>query len=168
MIVSDRGDWDLWALPMRGEAKPIRLVDTPAEEREGQLSPDGRWLAYASNEGGRFEIYVQPFPPTGPRWQVSREGGSQPRWRPDGGELFYLAADRAVMATLVNGSGTTFEAGGPTRLFRTQIVSLENHFAPAQYTVSSKGDTFIVSRLSDEAQSRALNVIFNWPALLKP
>src|SRR5262249_35752586 len=100
---------DLWALPMSGanasatgrsnqeksgnDRKSILVVKTPFEELNGQFSPDGRWVAYETNESGRFEIVVQPFPvPTG-KWQVSTAGGMQPRWRADGKELYFIAPD---------------------------------------------------------------------------
>src|SRR5262249_13906893 len=72
--------WDLWVLPMSGDKKPFPFLKTPFEEREGQFSPDGKWIAYQSNESGRFEIYVQLFPGPGEKFQISASGGAQPRW----------------------------------------------------------------------------------------
>ena len=83
---------DLWALPLAGDRKPFPVVQTPFDETAGQFSPNGRWVAYQSNESRQVEIYVRPFPGPGSQWQVSTAGGSQPRWRPDGKELFYVAA----------------------------------------------------------------------------
>ena len=83
---------DLWAAPMAGDRKPFPVVQTPFDETAGQFSPDGRWVAYQSNESRPVQIYVRPFPGPGGPWQVSTAGGSQPRWRPDGKELFYVAA----------------------------------------------------------------------------
>ena len=90
---------DLWALPMTGDDRnPIAVANTPFEEITGEFSPDGRWVAYETNESGRFEIVVQPFPnPTG-KWQVSTSGGMRPRWRADGRELYFVALDGKLMA----------------------------------------------------------------------
>jgi Tol biopolymer transport system component len=89
--------FDLWALPMDGDRKPFPVVQTDFEERDGQFSPDGKWVAYQSNESGRMEIYVQPFS-GGRRELISAGGGAQVRWRHDGKELFYIALDGPLMA----------------------------------------------------------------------
>src|SRR5262249_32518692 len=92
--------WDVWFLPApgSGEEKPFPVVQTEANETAGTLSPDGRWLAYASDVSGQFEIYVQSFPEGAGKRQVSTGGGNGPRWRQDGSELFYYAADGKLMA----------------------------------------------------------------------
>ena len=108
--------WDLWVLPLEGEKKPVPYLQTEFAEVMGQFSPDGRWVAYASNESGRSEIYVQPYPADGGKWQVSTDGGIQPRWRADGKELFYLTADDRVMAAEIE-AGETFQPGVPHMLF---------------------------------------------------
>lgn len=94
--------WDLWALPMNGDRKPFLVVQTNFDERDGQFAPDGKWIAYQSNESGRFAIYVQPFSGAGGvvggKWQVSANGGAQVRWRPDGKEVLYIAPDGRLMA----------------------------------------------------------------------
>src|SRR5262245_42080692 len=99
---------------MKGnEQKPVIVTNTPFAESNGQFSPDGRWVAYPTNESGRFEIVVQPFPePTG-KWQVSTGGGTAPRWRADGRELYFIAPDGKLMAAPVAASGLTFQAGTP-------------------------------------------------------
>ncbi len=98
------GSADLFALPLAGDRRPLVLADSPANEDQGQFSPDGRWVAYTSNESGLSEIYVISFPPTlnGGRWMVSRGGGVQPRWRRDGRELFYISPDWTMMAVPVS------------------------------------------------------------------
>ncbi|HEY3026455.1 MAG TPA: protein kinase [Pyrinomonadaceae bacterium] len=88
---------DLWVLPQFGDQKPIPFLQTAFIETQGRFSPDGKWVAYASNESGTFQIYVRPFPPSSGQWMVSTNGGNQPRWRRDGKELFYLAPDRKLM-----------------------------------------------------------------------
>src|SRR5262249_31779735 len=122
---------NLWILPLQRERKPYVVIkspywDTPgvsvppaSGETQGQFSPDGKWIAYASNESGRYEIYVESFPPGSDRSQVSTTGGTQPRWRRDGKEIFYLAADRKLMAAAVQ-SGA-FQAQTPVALFQTPL-----------------------------------------------
>lgn len=105
---------DLWALPLSGDRKPVPILMTPFTEGQGQLSPDGRWIAYRSSKSGRPEVYVQPFPPSGGKWQISTAGGHEPRWRRDGKELFYTLGQK-ILAVPVKTEGATFEAGIPSR-----------------------------------------------------
>jgi serine/threonine-protein kinase len=108
---------DLALLTLAGERRVDMLVQTTFTERNGEISPDGRWLAYQSDESGEFEIYVRPLPDADRgRWQISTGGGTQPLWARSAGELFYLAPGRAVMRVPVEG-GSTFRAGNPTKLF---------------------------------------------------
>jgi len=106
---------DLWALPLTGDRMPVPVAQTRFEEVQAQFSPDGRWLAYASNETSRYEIYVRPFPASGGKWQVSSEGGIYPQWRRDGRELFYVAPDNKLMAVPIQAAGQT----GTARTART-------------------------------------------------
>jgi Tol biopolymer transport system component len=87
---------------LKQETQPYSLLATEFEESNGQFSPDGRWFAYTSTESGRTEVYVQTFPVSGGKWLVSTGGGSQPRWRRDGKELFYIAPDKQLMSVKVN------------------------------------------------------------------
>ena len=118
---------DLWALPLAGDRKPFPVVRTPFEEAAGQFSPDGRWVVYQSNKSGPMEIYVQAFPSGGPQ-QISTAGGSQPRWRRDGQELFYIAPDTRLMAVPIalGKDGQTIEPGTPVPLFPTRLASGAN------------------------------------------
>ena len=84
-----------------GDKKPFPFLKTPFDERDGQFSPDGKWIAYQSNESGRFEIYVQPFPGPGGKFQISADGGAQPRWNKNGKEIFYVSLDSKMMAVPV-------------------------------------------------------------------
>jgi hypothetical protein len=127
----------------------------------GGFSPDGRWLAYASNESGRFEIYVKPFPEPGGKWQVSTGGGLEPRWRGDGKELFYLAPDDKVMAVEV-GTGAAFEAGTPQALF---VTSLKNA-SGSHYDVTPDGQRFLLNRPIGEESSPPITLVQNWTAFL--
>ena len=112
---------DIWVLPTFGDRRPRPVVQTPFNERQGRFSPDGLWVAYNSNESGRDEVYVVPFPGPGGKWQVSTSGGSFPRWRRDGKEIFFLNGGNTVMAAAVNGSGKAFEVGAVRRLFQARL-----------------------------------------------
>jgi Tol biopolymer transport system component len=94
----DRGGPDLWVLPLDGSRKAAPYLETRFAETHGQFSPDTRWIAYASNESGPFEIYVRPFPAAPGKWLISVNGGRLPRWRRDGKELYYLSAEGKLMA----------------------------------------------------------------------
>jgi eukaryotic-like serine/threonine-protein kinase len=140
-------------------AKPLLQAKWTA--RNAQFSPDGRWVAYASNETGRMEIYVSAFPIANGKWQVSSAGGQEPRWRQDGRELFYLSAEGKLMAVAVT-AGASFEAGLPTVLFQThrrQPVSAQDFFS---YDVSGDGQKFLIATRVDEANSAPLTVLLNW------
>jgi WD40-like Beta Propeller Repeat len=134
--------WDLAALPLTGtDRKPIVVVNTPFEERAGQFSLDTRWIAYQSNASGRFEIYVQPFPGPGPQSPVSTAGGTDPRWRADGKELFFVGLDAKLMAVPVGTSGATFEAGSPTALFQTRMAVGETRIRNNNTRSRATGDS---------------------------
>jgi len=151
---------ELWYLstPER-VANPLLQVKWTV--RNAQFSPDGRWMCYASNETGRMEIYVSPFPTGNGKWQVSNAGGEEPRWRQDGKELFYLSAEGKMMAVGVK-TGASFEAGSPVALFQThrrQPVSAQDVFS---YDVSGDGQRFLILSKVDEANPAPLSVLLNW------
>jgi Tol biopolymer transport system component len=162
---------DLWILPLDTppgtERKPVPFVVTPADETFGQFSPDGKWIAYSSDESGRREVYVQGFDPTRSpavavgKWQISTAGGDKPRWAKNGKELYYLAPDRKMMAVSVK-LGSTFEPGVAVPLFDTKAVG----FFP--YDVSADG-RFLVNTVSDVAASTStpVTIVLNWQAGLK-
>ena len=155
-----RKENELWYLswPQR-VAKPLFQAEWTV--RNAQFSPDGRWIAYASNETGSMEIYVSPFPSVNGKWQVSSAGGQEPRWRQDGKELFYLSAEGKMMAAAVT-AGTSFEAGSPVALFQThprQPVSASDVFS---YDVSGDGQRFLILSKVDEANPAPLSVLLNW------
>src|SRR5712692_1489429 len=111
---------DLWAVPLEGDREPFPLVQMGGVQVHAQVSADGRWIAYSSNESGSaFDVYVQDFPTARRRWKVSTDGGAQPHWRRDGKELFYLAGDGKLMAVPIEG-GPTFSPGVPVPLFQTR------------------------------------------------
>jgi Tol biopolymer transport system component len=124
-VVDDpKTGWDLWVLPLSGDRKPSPLLHTPFSDGHGQISPDGKWLAYYSNETGRTEVYVQPFPSGAGKWQISTNGGVLPRWRPDEQELFYMnqLTGGKMMAVDIKSGGSTFEAGTPKELFDSSFI----------------------------------------------
>ena len=153
---------DLLALPMEGERKPLVVVQTPANEDQGQFSPDGRWVAYTSNESGPSEIYVIPFPPSpsGGRWLVSKGGGVMPRWRRDGKELFYIAPDSQMMAVDVT-TKPVFQSGSPHPLFQTDIVDTRIRTGPMSWDVGPDGRFLIISDTSTDA---SITAVVNWRA----
>ena len=110
---------DLWVLPLETRVPSI-FLKTDANELWGQFSPDGRWVAYQSNETGRYEIYVRPFSSRGGATPISTAGGVYPRWSRDGKELYYIAPDAKMMAVSIRATATTIEAGVPTTLFQTR------------------------------------------------
>jgi len=146
------------------QTKPF--LQTRSVLANGQFSPDGRWVAYASNETGRWEIYVASFPEPRGKWQVSAGGGEQPRWRGDGRELFYLAPDGVMMAAPVN-SGASFDAGRPTALFQAhpyQPISALDLFT---YDVTADGQRFLINTRTEQTEAAPLSVQLNWTLELK-
>ncbi len=155
--------FDLWALQINGDRKPFSVVKTNFQEREGQFSPDGKWLAYQSDESGRFEIYVQPFPGPGSKVQVSTNGGAQVRWRRDGKELFYIGLDDRLMAVPIelDSKGGTAELGKPVALFATHIGGALQGPNTQQYIVSPDGQRFLMNTMVNDLTS-PITLILNW------
>jgi serine/threonine protein kinase len=153
--------FDLWTMPMTGDRKPLPWVNAPFTESGGQFSPDGRWVAYQSDETGRAEIYVQPFPAAGAKWQVSTNGGTMPRWRPDGKELFFIAPDSKLMAATVTISGTTFQAASPVALFQTRIAGGFGNILKHNYAVSGDG-RFLINVPTEASSPSPVTLILNW------
>lgn len=156
---------ELWYLtwPER-ELKP--LIQVKWVVRGAQFSPDGRWVAYASNESGSMEVYVTSFPSGNGKWQVSTGGGQEPRWRKDGKELFFLSRDSKMMAAPVS-TGASFEAGTPVSLFQTrrrQPISSQDLLS---YDVSADGQRFLIATQVDEANTAPLSVLLNWTSELE-
>ncbi len=154
---------DLFLLPLSGDHKPVPFLNTKFNEDIGQFSPDGRWVAYSSDESGRSEVYVVPFPGPGGKWQISTAGGTFPRWKHDGSEIFYLAPDNKLMAVTVNGKGANFDVGPIKPLFETRVV-LGGRY---QYAVSEDGQRFLINTAPEQAASAAITVVLNWTAGLK-
>ena len=152
--------FDLWILSMDGQSETRPYLRTEFSEGQGQISPDGRWLAYTSNESGRLEVFVRPFPVPDGKQQISSAGGADPRWRRDGGELFYIATDGKLMAVTVK-TDRIFEAGVPQPLFDTNVRDLWED-ARNHYDVSADGARFLIARPVENLRSLPITVVGNW------
>ena len=153
---------DLWFVTFP-ELKSRLFLKAVSVLRNGQFSPDGKWVAYSSNETGKWEIYVTSFPDARGKWEVSTGEGEQPRWRGDGKELFYLSLDGKMMAAPVT-AGNKFDAGTPVSLFQAtprQAVSSTDMFV---YDVSRDGQRFLINTQVKQAEAQPMSVILNWPA----
>jgi eukaryotic-like serine/threonine-protein kinase len=162
-------NFDIWALPLfpdkSGDQKPFPVVATNFTEVTPAFSPDGKWLAYANNETGRQEIYIQPFPSGAGRWQVSTAGGTSPNWRKDSKELFFIAPDWQMMAVDVSQKGASLQLGAPHVLFKS-AATVRPSSGP--YTVSADGKKFVMNTVPQQSISEPLTLITNWTADLKP
>jgi len=156
---ADTGE-DLWIAPQFGDGKPYPYLHSPFNEQSGRFSPDGHWIAYVSDESGRNEVYVQAFPLSGERQLISNAGGTEPQWRGDGSELFYVAGDRNLMAVPVK-LGTTFQPGVPKPLG----LIPGNGNARWTYAISKDGQRILKNKASGEMNP--ITVVLNWEAGLK-
>jgi Tol biopolymer transport system component len=153
---------DIWALSLEGERRRFPVLETTFNETNAQFSPDGRWIAYQSDESGRVEIYVQPFPGPGRKVRISVSGGIQARWRRDGKELFYLGSDNRLMAVPVqlDARGENVDVGTPVPLFPTRLAGEPQNDSARQYMVSSDGQRFLLDTLTEV--SIPITVVLNW------
>ena len=161
---------DLWVLPLAGDHAPAVFLQAPFEERRGAFSPDGRWVAYHSNESGRDEVYVRAFVPPahgasadkpGGQWQVSTTGGVYPAWRPDGKELYYLNSAGVMMAAPITVTGANIAAGDPVTLFPARIRGGgADTGAPRQYDIAPDG-RFLINTVLDETPA-PITLLMNW------
>jgi hypothetical protein len=161
MALNQKTGADIEVVPLAG-GPPQTVLATAANEHDGRLSPDGRWIAYSSNESGTFDVYVQPFPTTGAKWQVSKGGGQLPQWRRDGSELFYIAPDKKLIGVSVK-TGSDFSVGEARALVETRISSWER--LGGQYAVTADGQRFLVNTASDT--TLPVTLVLNWTAALK-
>jgi hypothetical protein len=149
-------------LPMEGERKPTPIANTPADERMAEFSPNGRWVAYQSDESGRFEIYVKPFPVRPEKWPVSKDGGFGARWSDDGKEIYYISPDAQLMTVPIAVIGGTIEAGTPMALFQTRIWGGgTSRLHRQQYDVASDGP-FLINDTIEYMATSPITVLFNW------
>jgi Tol biopolymer transport system component/tRNA A-37 threonylcarbamoyl transferase component Bud32 len=159
---SQRNGWDLWFVSV-ADRQPKPLLQSVFNEMQGVLSPDGRWIAYVSDESGAFEVYVQAFDGSGAKRLVSRGGGADPRWGALGRELFYISTDRHMMAVPTT-TGPSFDAGKPTPLFELDVHDLMFPFM-RRYDVTGDGQLFLLQE-SITRNVQPLTVVVNWPTLL--
>ncbi len=170
VYTESRHGWDVAALPLSGsgnDRNPIPIADSEAAEMHGQVSPDSQWVAYDSNESGKTEVFIRPFPPGGDRagkWQVSIAGGSQPRWRGDGKELFYIDPDHRLMAVDIQ-LKPGFQSGVPHALFTTPAIS--GNTLQYQYDVTRDGKRFVLVAPAGGAVSAPVTVVQNWQGGLR-
>jgi hypothetical protein len=169
--VDPKNKRDLWVLPVESasaDRKPIPFLRTEFDELFGQLSPDSHWMAFTSDRSGRREVYVRPFPPSEGEWPISIAGGQAPRWRADGNELFFEAANGTMMAVPVKaaaGPPASFDAGAPVALFEAHMVHNGND-SQLQYDVTADGKRFLVNTAGSPTATspRPLSVVVNWSA----
>ena len=159
---------DIGVLPLFGERKPFPFVNSSSNETHGQVSPDGKWIAYESDESGpkgTEEIYIQSFPTAGQKIRVSTAGGQQPRWRRDGLELFYLSPDDRLMAVPVQ-TTPGLKVGAPSPLFETRIVAGRGIGTNANYDVTADGQRFIIASRLGDTDNPPITIVLNWTAAL--
>jgi Tol biopolymer transport system component len=153
-------NWDIWILPTFGDRKPYPFLKTKFSELWPYFSPDGRYIAYQSNESGRTEVYVQSFPGPGGKWQISAEGGADAHWSADGKQLFFRSADQKLMAVPVT-TGATFEAGTPKALFQ---VHLDTGTSRTRFVPAGNGDRFLLVATPAREAMAPTTVVLNWMA----
>ena len=153
---------DVWILPTFGDVKPFPFLQTRANEIDAQFSPDGRWIAYVSDESGTNQVYIAPFLTAVGKWQVSRGGGAEPRWRGDGKEIFFLSPDNKLMAVALNAKESNLEVGNAQPLFDVHPANPPGY----HYDVTSNGKGFLVDT-TKEGNSAPLALVVNWTADLK-
>jgi dipeptidyl aminopeptidase/acylaminoacyl peptidase len=181
---------DVWAVPLTGDRKPFPILQTQSNETNPQVSPDGKWIAYSSDETGRSEIYIGSFPEGPGKWQVSTDGGQFPRWRRDGKELYFIQAP-TLMAAEIRVMGSSVQPGVPRTLFGLNNPNLTvPHNAYHRFAVSADGQRFLVPQpgagpnvsggLADNIAAVAdqggagvigatggVTVVLNWPQMVK-
>ncbi len=161
---------DVWALPVGTRQEPFEVLGTKADEDAAQFSPDGKWMAYHSNESGRYEVYVQPFPGPGTRIPISTQGGANVRWRKDGQELFYIGLDRRMMAVPLRATPDhrTLAPGTPVALFATRAgLPQPNGVGREPYAVTADGQRFLIA-VQPDAPLSPISLVLNWKASPSP
>jgi Tol biopolymer transport system component len=163
---SDPGPTSIWLLPLTGERKPLTWLRSGVNVRRPVLSPNGKWMAYVAVESGRSNVYVQRFDamsaPSGGKWQISVAGGSQPVWRADGKELFYLSPDNVLMSAAIT-PDTTFNCDRPVPLFDTRMRVLRG---PRNDYATRDGKRFLFRMPAQAGPAPPIHVVVNWSAAL--
>ena len=155
---------DIWVRKLDGDGKARPFLQTPANEGGPVFSPDGRWLAYESDESGRVEVYVRPFPGPGSKWQISTDGGTEAVWARSGRELFYRNGDKMMAAAVEIKPG--FSAAKPRLLFEGHYETSIYTFHP-NYDVTPDGQRFLMIRGTEQKSATQINVVLNWSDELK-
>ena len=161
-VIYERGS-DLWILNLP-DLKMTQFLKASSTLKNARFSPDGRWLAYGSNESGRWEIYVTSFPDAHGKWQISNGGGDQPKWRRDGKELFYITPDGKIMAAPVT-VGANFDAGTPGLLFQANPREMVATSEQVTYDVSKDGQRFLINTQL-KTGTTPMSIVLNWTAKL--
>jgi len=162
--LSKDASWDIWAYPTDGTSKPFPFVQGAFTEVLPNFSPDARYVAYMSNESGRFEIYVQQFPGPGGKWQVSAAGGLEPHWSADGKTIYYRGLDAKIMAVSVE-TGAAFSAGVPRALFDARIQAGQRRNS---FLVSRDGQKFLLLSPMGKDRIAPITVVLHWPETIHP
>jgi Tol biopolymer transport system component len=162
-LIFNVGTQHISSVPAEGDRTPAKVLEASFNQVQGKLSPDGRWIAYTSNENNRTDVFVQTFPPGGGKWQISIDGGGEPAWRADGRELFFMNG-RRLYAVDVEATGGRFEAGTPRELFEASVLTGE--VRRNRYVVSADGQRFLLVTSPPAADSTPMTVVLNWPAAL--
>ncbi len=152
---------DTLFLPLAEPRTPKPVLQSPFNEEQAQLSPDGRWIAFTSDESGRPQVYVQDFPALAEKWLISTDGGADPQWRADGAELFFIGPDHKLMAVPIR-RGVTFEPGIPVALFQTRVTGLTD--VRTHYQVTRDGQRFLVNTIGPADRGAPVQVVVNWQA----
>lgn len=153
------GRYDIWVLPMAEKNKPRPFIATEANEKDGRLSPDGRWMLYTSDESGKAEAYVAPFPGPGGTWQISSGGATEATWTQNGKEIVYIRPDLTVSSLLVHPSANGFEVDPPRSLFRVPLALGGD--------VTQDGQRFLLAVRPEGDQEQPLTLVTAWPAGLR-
>jgi Tol biopolymer transport system component len=159
---------NLWSLPLQaGDRNPVIYLKTQTNPIEAQFSPDGHYVAYTSGETGRNEIYVRPFPQAGAgKWPISTSGGTQPRWRRDGKELFYISGDSKMMAVSVTTTPQFRKIENPRALFTAPVPA--GGTGVFRYDTARDGRKFLVDALVADSEHHApITIVLNWPTLME-
>lgn len=164
--IAPANGYDLAFVSLASTTTAMPFWTSRFNEVQARFSPNGKWVAYASDESGKFEIYVRPFPPAPAQWAITSGGGIQPQWRADGKELFFVAGDGTLMAADVTTDSLTFSARPPRPLFPVEIPEMIAPY-PNDYAVTADGHRFLVNSIVEQPTKPALTVILNWAAELQ-
>src|SRR5436190_22563110 len=158
----NQSSFDIFRLALQsGTSTPV--ISTKFDDVMGQVSPDGHWIAYSCNVSSQMEVYIEPYPPSGAKWQVSSNGGGSPRWRRDGKELFFVANDGHLTSVAIHASTNGLEISTPVPLFQTRLRQAIGH----EYDVSADGQKFILNSSRGGDDKTTITLVTNWPSELK-